>query len=349
MRAAPCLLPRLTDPGGGGGQRPASGGGAELPPARGMVGGGCPAPALLGRGESCGQSGNCPGNRPPHPSCPGWGRARLPPPMAGVGGPGPPPAPPAGAEQEAQEAWFILQEMRPSVPAISPRPAPLPVTPGWHRGCGGGAAGGPGPPDPLPTLHRPTPHLLPSPGPSAPLGASPGALGVRGGGTASAPGGARSRGGPVPTGSPVPGGARSQPRGCPGPRGSPVPGVLLSRSAEGPSRAGQRGGALAGAAPGDVAAAAAAPGGRVRGGARRGCPEPEPSGRRWGQPGRGGCGQRTVPIGTQGSRYRGLGQERVPVPGVEPSRGDRVSVREGVPGTGLRQGTEQVPVPTAQR
>lgn len=77
------------------------------------------APALLGKGVSCGRSGNCPGNRPPtHPAPAGAEPGCSP--HGGGGGPGPPPRPlSAGAEQEAQEACFILQEMRPSVPAIS--------------------------------------------------------------------------------------------------------------------------------------------------------------------------------------------------------------------------------------
>lgn len=65
--------------------------------------------------------------------------------------------------------------------------------------------------------------------------------------------------------------------------------------------------------------------------------------RQVGQPGRVGCGQRSVPAGTQGSRYRGLGQERVPVPRVGPKRGDRGSARKRVPRA------EQVLVPVAQR
>lgn len=222
------------------------------------------------------------------------------------------------------------------MPATSPQPAPLPVTPGWHRAAGGGG-GARGSvlhhPDPLPTLRRPSAASGPRWGPRHPW-----VLRRQ----------LRGRCAPVPR---VPGGVQ----GCPCPCGTPVLAPGVPRSAvelrpggvpvlgRGGNRSGQ--GSEAGAAPGEVAAA---PGGRVRGGARRGCPVPEPSGRRWGQPGWGGRGQRTVPSGTRGSRYRGPGRERVPLPGVRPNREEWDSARKGVPGVRLCRGTEQVPVPAAQ-
>lgn len=249
----------------------------------------------------------------PHPSCPGCGRARPPPapPWRG-GGPGPPltaPTPPAGAEQEAQETWFILQEMRPSVPAISPQPAPLPVTPGWHRGCGeagGGSGGSRLPPNP------PVPVAASCPG------RGPGALGccVGGHGPGPSPGPSAGPGGAPLLEEPMSllepgacsGAARSHPRRYLDPWRGPVP-VPVRRCSGAGARRGRPGqGSPAGAAPGDVAAAAAAAEGRVRGGARRGCPAPKASGHGGGSPaGAAQGGARCRPAPRQPVPGAGLG------------------------------------------
>lgn len=287
----------------------------------------------------------------PHPSCPGCGRARPPPtpPWRG-GGPGPPltaPTPPAGAEQEAQETWFILQEMRPSVPAISPQPAPLPVTPGWHRGCGEAGGGGSGGSRLPPNPPVPVAASCPGRGPQSPWALCRELWGAASGDTVPLP---------VPVPVPVPGVPRSWRSPCPcwspvpvpeqpGPilGGTWIPGGARSRSRSGGAPVPGRGGAGRGRA--------------ARRGRPRGMWPPLPplprAGSEAGPEGAAQLRRRAATVGAarpgrlraahgadqhQGSRYRGLGQERGRGPWVGPNRGDRGSARERVPVAGLCQG-----------
>uniref|UniRef100_A0A493TD45 Hedgehog protein n=1 Tax=Anas platyrhynchos platyrhynchos TaxID=8840 RepID=A0A493TD45_ANAPP len=152
--------------------------------------------------------------------------------------------------------------MRPSVPAISLRPAPLPVTLGWHGGCGGAGSRAPAPPPSLPlppalTLAPWHPWVPPCRGLGCSWGGGHGRLpGVPGGGGGT-PGARRGRPGQRSPGGGGPGGCGRRCRRSRGP-GSEAGPEGPGGAAQCRSRAGAGGGHPAGAArhgPGRLRAA----------------------------------------------------------------------------------------------
>lgn len=234
-----------------------------------------------------------PREQAPHPSCPGWGRARPPPapPMAGMGGPSPPSRPPPGWGRAGSTGNLVYIAGNEAIgardfPATCSPPSHPGLAPGLRGSCGGAAAAGT-----PPTRSQPSSASLLPPALAEALrtpGCFSGSSGVLRRGT------------------------RSQPRGQPGPGRAPfleAPVSLLepgaspgaarphsrryldpwrsrsqSRGAEGPAGAGQPGGG----GPGGCGRRCR----RSRGpGPRRsptGLPSAEAERPRWGQPGRGG-------------------------------------------------------------
>lgn len=327
MRAAPCPLPGLTNPGGGGGHRPASGcgGGGRAAPSKGhsvCVWGVQPLRSW-GGGNPAARAETAPGTGPPTHPAPAGAEPGCPP-HGGGGGPGPPLGPPGrGRAGSAGSLVYIAGNE-----AIGARDFPAtcspPSHPGLAPGLRGGGCGGTGPPRPAP--HPPPPHSPPP--------ALAGALSTLGG-FARSSGGAGGGHDLSPGGSPVQGGPRSHGFTCS--RGSPVPAPGVPRSPREPGPGGapvpERGGAVQGRA------ARRGPGGGGPGGCGRRCRRSRGPGPRRGPAGlpRAGAERPQVGAARPGRLRAAHGADRhpgEPVPRAGPGAGTGTGGRteQGGPG-----------------